>query len=186
MSQPEGIKVQKYTTLRTEPNRAKDVSVFKERKENYPSYLADFTSISAEEETVGTAQSTLAEKENVDPLQDVKSLLCSLRLELLRARSGMNDFIIRVATPGNGKYLPTLISIRGNRSMAKLDGIQKLAKVIRMEMIEREDQHFKWDRLDEEHLIDMILPPVKFFATSNNCEKLQFDTEALAEEQGHD
>jgi hypothetical protein len=153
-----------------------DVEVFKESPVRFSEFLTSFTVEAAE-----------ADEDNLRDLTipaDVAQLLCSLRVELLRARAGMSDFIIRVATPtSKANDKPTVVSIRGNRGMSKLEGIKKLVQVVRREMLARGDECFKWEKLDEEAVVDMLISPIKFFSTNTSSDLLRFTTEALSEEQ---
>jgi hypothetical protein len=108
--------------------------------------------------------------------------LSYLRIELDRLRPGMADYIVRVSTPlyeGVDKS-NTVLSIRGNRSLAKFEAVKKLADVIGKEMIEREDATHDWENFDSEHLADLIANFLKFFALTANADRLQFTTEALS------
>lgn len=105
-------------------------------------------------------------------------LLTYLRLECNRPRNGMNDFIIRVATPkvegGN-----TIVSLRGGRSLAKADGGKRLAELIASEMKRRDDRTFNWSGINIPHLAKMLMVPIKVFASNTNMSLINFTTEAL-------
>lgn len=142
------------------------VSIFKEHKNKYPSFL----SFSLEE--VVTDLDT--------------NLLCFLRLQLIRARTGMSDYIVRVSTPNLDGSQATKISIRGGKAMAKSEGIQKLVSIIKEEMIQRQDKTFNWEALDQKHLLEMLLNQIKFFSINLNVDEIMFTTEALVEETKHE
>ena len=108
--------------------------------------------------------------------------LSYLRVELDRLRPGMADYVIRVSTPlyEGVEKTNTVISIRGNRSLAKYESVKKLANVIAQEMLDREDSTHSWDNCDVEHLADLLANFLKFFSITTNADRLQFTTEALA------
>lgn len=107
--------------------------------------------------------------------------LSYLRVELDRIRPGMSDYIIRVATPkyDNIEKSNIVLSIRGNRSLTKYEAVKRLADVIGKEMLERGDKTHDWEKLDTEHLADLMAGCLKFFSVANNVDKMQFTTEAL-------
>lgn len=108
--------------------------------------------------------------------------LSYLRVELDRLRPGMSDYIVRVSTPkyDSEKKSNTVVSIRGNRNLAKYDSVKKLAEVIGKEMVEREDETHDWENLDAGHLADLLAGCLKFFSITTHADRLQFTTEALA------
>lgn len=107
--------------------------------------------------------------------------LSYLRLELARVRSGMNDFIIRASTPTvkTAAKSNTVVTLRGNKSLAKLQGVNQLVELIASEMSTRGDKTHIWETVNKEHLIKMLYPTVRFFSTNPNLDLLRFTTEAL-------
>lgn len=103
-----------------------------------------------------------------------------LRVELARIRAGMQDYIIRVATPKvEGKKSNVIVTLRGNHSLASGEGLLNTAKVIGEQMQKRGDTTFNWENLNIEHLSKMLQPYMKFFASNSSIENMQFITEAL-------
>lgn len=105
-----------------------------------------------------------------------------LRIELLRVRPGMGDFIIKVASPVNagvGKS-NTIVTLRGGRRQTAGTGLLSTAKVIAREMSSRGDETADWKTVNVEHLAGMIAPYFKFFGANTSAETLQFSTEALS------
>ena len=107
--------------------------------------------------------------------------LSHLRISLERVQPGMADFIARVATPSveEGKSEGTVISIRGNRALAKSEGVKKFAKVLVKELIEQSDKSYDWGEINMDHLTDLLFPTLKIFAASNAMIKLEFVTGAV-------
>jgi hypothetical protein len=105
-----------------------------------------------------------------------------LNVELARLRVGMSDFIVRASTAGGPKPEgdAKIVSIRGGRSLIKYESCKKLCEMFGKEFASLNDEVLKWDRLDIEHLADMIYGKVKFFASNPSVERLQFSTEALS------
>jgi len=104
-----------------------------------------------------------------------------LRLELARVRVGMNDYLMKVASPKSalGGKSNTVLTLRGNRRQASASGALATAKVIKQEMIKRGDSTADWTNVNVEHLARMIAPALKFFASNTNADRLQYVTEAL-------
>lgn len=151
-----------------------DQSIFKE----LPTRYSDFITF-AERKTALAADDDAPEATEGESSAP-KPKLSYIRVELDRVRVGMSDFIIRVATPEyDGIKSNTVLSIRGNRSMTKLEQVRKLAKVVGKEMSSRKDETHKWSDLDTEHLANMLAVPLKFFAMNTNLDTLRFTTEAL-------
>lgn len=107
--------------------------------------------------------------------------LAFLRLEFFRARPGMQDYLIRVASPKNqlDKKTNTIITLHANRRQTSNGGIQGTARVIVRTMKEKGDTTFDWSKIDMDHLTKMIAPAVKFFSANIAAEKMQWVTEAL-------
>ncbi len=107
--------------------------------------------------------------------------LAFLRLEFFRARPGMQDYLIRVATPKsqNDKKTNTIITLHASRRQSSVAGIQGTARVIARTMAEKGDSSFDWSKVDMDNLTRMIAPAVKFFSANIAAEKLQWVTEAL-------
>jgi hypothetical protein len=106
--------------------------------------------------------------------------LAFLRVELSRLRPGMSDFLFKVSSPGpTPGAKPTVVTLRGERSFAKLEGLVKAANVIFKEMKKREDDTHAWDNADAEYLAKMLVNQCKFFILNLNTETLSFTTDAL-------
>lgn len=105
-----------------------------------------------------------------------------LNVELARLRVGMADFIVRASTAGGPKPEgdAKIVSIRGGRSLVKYESCKKLCEMLGREFSALNDEVLKWDRLDIEHLADMVYGKIKFFASNPSIERLQFATEALS------
>lgn len=118
--------------------------------------------------------------EDTEELQDSLQL-SYVRVEYQRMRPGMQDYIIRVSSPkyGNVERSNTVISIRGNRALAKYERLKVLATTVKEKMIERGDATFDWKNLDVEHLADMLVSTVKYFSANTNLTLMRFTTEAL-------
>lgn len=159
------------------------MQVFLESERRYSPFLTEFClNASDDEPPLGiTALNIVSISEEKQEAVDVNSLLCYLRFELVRARPGMGDFIIRVASPKIGDK-NTVVSIRGNRQMGKVSEVEKVCKVIQLEMSKRNDASFKWIALDKDKLAAMLVATFKFFTTNLNAETIQFSTDALSEE----
>lgn len=108
------------------------------------------------------------------------SSLSFLRVEMVRIREGMSDFLLRVATPKFSGNRTTVITLRLNRNHSKLDGASSTASVIAREMSSRGDTSFDWDSLDTEHLGKMLLPRIKYFSSDTQLTLLRFTTDALS------
>ena len=109
--------------------------------------------------------------------------LSYLRVEFVRLRAGMADYLIRLATPRYAdtavKKNNTVVTLRANRSHGSLMGAKKVAKVISSEMVKREDETHAWSGIDADHLAQMLLVYLKFFTVNSSLERMQFTTEAL-------
>lgn len=106
--------------------------------------------------------------------------LAFLRVELSRLRAGMSDFLFKVSSPGpTPGSKPTVLTLRGDRNFAKLEGCQSAAKVIFREMKKRKDSTYSWDAANPEYLAKMLINPTKFFVTNVNVDTLSFTTDAL-------
>jgi hypothetical protein len=128
---------------------------------------------------IGLPQSSMGSE--LDGDVDVPALTF-LRLELIRIKTGMSDYIIRVATP-KFQQTPnsnTIVSMRGDRSLAKVEGVQKLAALIVQEMNKRNDSTHTWVSADVDHLTRLLFPTIRFFSTNPHIETLRFATEALS------
>lgn len=166
-------------------------STFTVPANNYSAYLTfserkGFLSHSDDTKADDSSAKADAKKDEAKAVKNTKATdtdlpkLSYLRVELDRLRPGMGDFIVRVATPEfEGSKSNTVLNIRGNRALAKYDTVKKLATVIGKEMQSRGDQTHDWDKLDVEHLADLMAGCLKFFAVTTNLDKLQFTTEAL-------
>jgi hypothetical protein len=107
--------------------------------------------------------------------------LSYLRVELVRLRAGMSDFIIRLATPKvvNQVKSNTLVTLRANKTHGTIKGVGEISDVISTEMQKREDSTHKWDKADLTHLTKLLFPYLKFFVANTALETMQFTTEAL-------
>ena len=112
--------------------------------------------------------------------------LSYLRVEFQRIRPGMQDYIVRVSTPkyNNVEKSNMVVSIRGNRALTKYERLKIMANTVKEQMLSRGDETFDWKNLDIEHLADMLVSPVKYFALNTNVTLLRFTTEALMVETG--
>lgn len=138
------------------------------------SRISDFLRFAEEKGFPSLSKSENKEKKAAPPQ------LSYLRVELDRLRPGMSDYIVRVASPEYpGVKSNTVLSIRGNRNLAKYEQVKKLADVIGKEMTEREDETHNWENLDVDHLADLLSACLKFFSVTTTADKLQFTTEAL-------
>lgn len=107
-------------------------------------------------------------------------ILGYLRVELHRQRPGMNDFLLRAATPAkDGADPSSLVTLRVHKSLANPDGCTRVATVLRDQMVNLKDTTHTWDNLDLAHLAKMLMNKLRFFAQNPDSEKLQFTTEAL-------
>jgi hypothetical protein len=103
--------------------------------------------------------------------------LCYLRVELERIR-GMQDFLIRVATPPkDGKN--TIVTLRANKSNVGKESLGELVKVIGVEMDDKKDKTFDWSKLNVDHTSKILGNCLKFFSTNTGVEYMKFTTEAL-------
>lgn len=106
--------------------------------------------------------------------------LSFLRIELLRIRPGMADYLMRVSTPKTKDTKQhVIVTLRGNKRQGTPSGAAGTARVIVAEMKKKEDKSHKWEGANTEHLAKMLLAPLKFFAVNTNCQKVLFTTEAL-------
>jgi len=119
-----------------------------------------------------------ADKEKPD---DAIPELSYLRMELVRIRAGMSDFIVRVSTPKSANQVKsnTLITLRANKQHGSLKGVRDMAQTISKEMHLREDSTHKWDTTDLTHTTKLLFPYLKFFSSNLAVESMQFTTEAL-------
>lgn len=133
-------------------------------------------------ENKGFLESSESAESDIDKNRPAIPQLSYLRIELDRLRPGMADYIVRVSTPlyEGVEKSNTVVSIRGNRSLAKYESVKKLADVIAQEMRDREDATHNWDNCDVEHLADLLSNFLKFFSVTTNADRLQFTTEALS------
>ncbi len=108
--------------------------------------------------------------------------LAFLRLELVRVRVGMADFLMRVASPKltTGGKNNTVVTLRCNRKQMSNQGQLSTAKVIIAEMLKRGDTTTDWTTVNADHLARMVGPTLKFFAGNSNVSGLQAETEALS------
>lgn len=107
--------------------------------------------------------------------------LSYLRVELIRLRPGMEDFILRFATPldKNNVRSNTIVTIRSNKNQGNQKGAEKIAALVATEMKNREDNTHAWETLNVSHLAKMIVAPLQYFSRYSATEQLQFTTEAL-------
>lgn len=107
--------------------------------------------------------------------------LSYLRVEMVRIRSGMSDFIVRLSTPriANQVKSNTLLTLRANKSHGSPKGTKDMASTIAMEMTSREDSTHDWSTADVAHLATLIFPYMRFFVGNPATESMQFTTEAL-------
>lgn len=114
-----------------------------------------------------------------------------LRIEMMRVRSGMQDFITKVSTPAIGDSEPasdpeqpsgdnTVLTLRCNRRHASAKGLNATAKVIVAEMVKRGDKTTEWEKVDSAELARLIASSLKFFATNTNTMLLHAVTEAIS------
>ncbi len=111
---------------------------------------------------------------------NVDFALTYLRVELVRLRAGMQDFLIRISVPKLGSEKNSIVTIRGNKSLASLEGGKKLASTFINEMKKRNNAAHNWDSVNVEHFAKMLIPQLKFFGINSNVELMHFSTEALA------
>ena len=107
--------------------------------------------------------------------------LSHLRISLERMQPGMSDFIARVSTPtveGTDKS-GTVVSIRGNRALAKSEGVKKFAKVLVEELKEQGDTTYSWEDINLDHLTDLLFGTLKVFASNASVIKMEFVTDAV-------
>lgn len=105
-----------------------------------------------------------------------------LRVEMARVRVGMNDFLMKVASPKSaisGGKSNSIITLRCNRRQASSSGALATAKTIIAQMIQNGDSTADWAKIDADHLGRMLFPTLKFFATNTNTDRLSQVTEAL-------
>lgn len=109
------------------------------------------------------------------------STLSHLRVSLERVQPGMSDFIVRSSTPSieGNKKSGTVVSIRGNKSLVKYDGVKKLASVLAAELKDREDSTYDWSAVNLDHLSDMLFNTVKYFAANTTILRMDFVTNAV-------
>jgi hypothetical protein len=107
--------------------------------------------------------------------------LSYLRVELIRLRPGMSDFLMRVSTPvyKNNVNSNTVVTLRCNRAHGNMKGASKISELLATEMKKRSDNTHKWDALNAPHLAKMLVGPLQFFTRFNSSEELRFTTEAL-------
>lgn len=153
-------------------------TLFQERESRF----SDFIKFNLSADVAETSLS--ADDEEDAAAKDVETTfpkLSYLRVECDRVRPGMGDFIIRVSSP---KYASvksnTVLSIRGDRRFTKFDEIRKFAGLVASEMARRGDKTFVWENLDVEHLANMVVGALKYFASNVNLKTIAFSTEALA------
>lgn len=118
---------------------------------------------------------------DLDKLKSTSSAgLTYLRVELERIRFGMSDFLVRIATPKTDQEKSnTIVTLRGNRNMAKNDGLLGTARVVIREMQNQGDQTYDWGNANTESVAKLLAGPVKIFAVNTNIELLKFATDAL-------
>lgn len=106
--------------------------------------------------------------------------LAFLRVELTRLRAGMSDFLFKVSAPGpTPGSKPTVVTLRGDRNFAKLEGCTSAAKVVFREMEKRKDDTYTWSTADPAYLAKMLTNHAKFFVANINTDSLSFTTDAL-------
>lgn len=107
--------------------------------------------------------------------------LSYLRLEVVRLRAGMSDFIVRLSTPKlpNQVKSNTIVTLRASKAHGAIKGVREIAQTIASEMEKREDSTHAWEKINLDHLTRMLFPYFKFFATNTALENMQFTTEAL-------
>ena len=157
-------------------------SIFYERESRFSGFIKFDTPFQFAEESTSADDEAETDGAGADGAADETfPKLSYLRVECERVRPGMGDFIVRVSSP---KYASlksnTILSFRGDRRYAKFDEIRKFAKLVAAEMERRGDKTFVWPNLDVEHLANMVVGPLKYFATSLHLKTLAFSTEALA------
>jgi hypothetical protein len=92
----------------------------------------------------------------------------------------MSDFLFRVSAPGpTPGSKPTVVTLRGDRNFAKLEGCVAAAKVVFREMEKRKDDTYDWAKADPEYLSKMLVNPCKYFVTNVATDTLSFTTDAL-------
>lgn len=107
--------------------------------------------------------------------------LSHLRISLERMQPGMSDFIARVSTPKieDSEKSGTVISIRGNRSLAKSEGVKKFAKVLIDELSEQGDTTYDWKSINLDHFTDLLFSTLKIFSANPSIVKMEFITDAV-------
>lgn len=107
-----------------------------------------------------------------------------LRIECVRLRAGMADFLMKVASPRDDrnadKKTNSILTLRCKKNQATPTGALATAKVIIAQMKKRGDESTDWDSVDANHLAQMLLPFVKFFALNGNATHMEAVTEALS------
>lgn len=107
-----------------------------------------------------------------------------LRLEFVRLRAGMADFLVKVATPrddrAQSKQSNTILTLRCKKNQATPSGAIATAKTIIAQMKKRNDESTDWNSVSAEHLGAMLLPTIKFFALNTNTTQMEAVTEALS------
>jgi hypothetical protein len=106
--------------------------------------------------------------------------LAFLRVELTRLRAGMSDFLFKVSAPGpTPGSKPTVVTLRGDRNFAKLEGCLSASKVVFREMKKRKDETYDWDKADPDYLAKMLVNGCKYFVLNVNTDTLSFTTDAI-------
>jgi hypothetical protein len=106
--------------------------------------------------------------------------LAFLRIELTRLRAGMSDFIFKASAPSPVPGAKaTVVTLRGDKSFAKTEGLVAAAKVIFRELDKREDDTHEWTKADATYLANMMINHCKFFVINLNTDQLQFTTDAI-------
>lgn len=106
--------------------------------------------------------------------------LAFLRVELTRMRPGMGDFLFRISSPPpNPASKATVITLRGDRTFGRPEGVLAAAKVVVRELIRRKDITHDWRSCSPEYIASMLLGPCKFFVTTLGVDTLRFTTDAV-------
>jgi hypothetical protein len=100
-----------------------------------------------------------------------------IRCVLLRARPGMNDFLLKVAIPNSNKRV--VCTQRVSKSQCNSEGYIKIAQKLISQFSANNELSLDWENVNKEHLAQMLMSELKFFSTNTNGELLRFVTEAL-------
>ncbi len=104
--------------------------------------------------------------------------LTYLRIVLIRARTGMNDFLVRSSTPKSDTMTNKIVNVRASKSQANTEGYTNIAQAL-VDRFKKGDTTHDWSTVDTQRLGDMISAEIKFFAQNVNTEMIKFVTEAL-------